>query len=170
MILKGGIILGKILNYLLDNWIAVLSLFISVATSLYTFLTNKMNLEFNIQHSSQFKDEYNNPIIVSCTINNKSQNNISINSIELKLNNKFYQSIRTPIQLGTISFTVFDHDVNETNQSIKLPLKLESYDSVNTSLLFPIPKEIIIPKKMKIIVYTSRGKKTLSVILDNTIN
>ena len=153
MILKGCIILGKILNYLLDNWIAVLSLFISVATSLYTFLTNKMNLEFNIQNSSQFKDEYNNPIIFSFTINNK-----------------FYQSIRTPIQLGTVSFTVFDHDVNETNQSIKLPLKLESYDSVNTSLLFPIPKEIIIPKKMKIIVYTSRGKKTLSVILNNTIN
>lgn len=129
-----------------------------------------MNLEFNIQYLSQFQDEYNNPIIVSCTINNKSQNNISINSIELKLNNKFYQSIRTPIQLGAISFTIFDHNVNETNQTIKLPLKLESYDSINTSLLFPIPKEIIIPKKMKIIVYTSRGKKTLSVILDNTIN
>lgn len=154
----------------MDNWVAVLSLFISVATFLYTFFTSKMNLEFNIQYLSQFQDEYNNPIIVSCTINNKSQNNISINSIELKLNNKFYQSIRTPIQLGAISFTIFDHNVNETNQTIKLPLKLESYDSINTSLLFPIPKEIIIPKKMKIIVYTSRGKKTLSVILDNTIN
>lgn len=154
----------------MDNWVAVLSLFISVATFLYTFFTSKMNLEFNIQYLSQFQDEYNNPIIVSCTINNKSQNNISINSIELKLNNKFYQSIRTPIQLGAISFTIFDHNVNETNQTIKLPLKLESYDSINTTLLFPIPKEIIIPKKMKIIVYTSRGKKTLSVILNNTIN
>lgn len=146
--------------------ISAISIFFSLVSlllSIYNFCKELRHLKVEISKIDVTTDEYKNVLIVSCTIINNSKNNITINSINLLLNNEIYSSIENSIFLGYGDMQILNQEAKWENHSIQLPLKLSSYDSAVTSIVFPISKDTHIDNKIKVIFKTSRGKKKLSV-------
>lgn len=137
---------------------------ISLALSIHNWYIGRMHLKIKLNHFTVTKENDLNVLIVHCTISNCSKNNLTINSIDL-INNKIkYNSIENSLSLGSIFVELFEQKAEWETTSIDLPLKLEPFDSVSTSLIFPLGSNTILCKKSKIIFYTSRGKKKLTII------
>lgn len=141
---------------------------ISLAMSIYNFWSEMMRLKIDILDLIPANDTYVDAVIVHCIISNRSKNQITINSIDLISDNVTYMALVNSIFISSIGVEIFEQETKWEDNSIELPLKLGSYDGTETAIIFPMKKFSDLSSKIKIVLKTSRGKKT--VILNKNKN
>lgn len=149
------------MNWIYDNWISIFSLIIASASFIYSWYCNKMNLDVNIDNATLLNTEDAQQLLINCTINNNSRNNINVNSAYITIDKK-YNAVKSKIYLGSVSSKIFNQEVIEETYSIQLPLKLYSYDSITSCLVISLPFDLKIPNTLQLVLNTSRGIKKLT--------
>lgn len=138
---------------------------LSLCLSLYNWCCERMNLKIHIGNSSIIdNDEFNKLIVIDCTVNNNSKNNITINSVETIVDNIRIKCVPNSVSLGSINLEIDNKTANWERTSADFPIKLTSYDSITASLIFPILKNTELPKTLNICFNTSRGKKVITCV------
>lgn len=145
--------------------ISIISLITSVITFIYNWYCNKLNLKIDVTRCYLTNDNQNSSLLIECHISNKSRNFISIDNVCLE-KAKCYDAIRQEIVLGSIGTVILNQECNQDFKTTILPIKLNSYDSINASFIIPIFDEVVINNTEKIIFKTSRGL----IIRNQTIN
>ena len=135
------------------------SSFILLGMPIYNLISELKHLKIETHNVTVFQEKHNCSIIARCTISNRSKNEITITSIYLLLNNNEIQALEKSVCLSYIGVEVLGHQNTTEENTIALPLRLKSYDSIETTLIFPASKSIKIPKKSKVILKTARGNK-----------
>lgn len=135
---------------------------ISIGISMYNFYREMRRLKIEINNIRITEDKYTNIVIVRCIISNHSKNQITISSIDLIADNVINVALAESIFISEINVEVFNQKASWTDNSITLPLKLDSYDNLETAIVFPVKKNSNISNKSKIIFKTSRGKKKIT--------
>ena len=150
--------------------ISIISLIISICTFVYEFSVNRKNLKINLseKHFNFYKDDEVFCLSINCNIANKSRNPINISSIKLDFENQILSAIPVPIgQIGD-GFTLHGQIIKYEINSITLPIRLESYDNLETSIVFVYSANALSNfsnKRTKITFNTSRGKVTKKIFL-----
>lgn len=150
--------------------ISVISLIISICTFVYEFSVNKKNLKINLseKHFNFYKDAEVFCLSINCNIANKSRNPINISSIKLDFENQSLSAVPVPIGLKGDGFTLYGQIIKYETSSISLPIRLESYDNLETSIVFVYFADDLSNfsnKRTKITFNTSRGKVTKKIFL-----
>lgn len=147
--------------------ISILSILISSGTLIYTWYVNKKNLKIIIDKEQHFQvkddDKFFFESIIPVRLDNYSRNPITISSIQLVYNDKTINAIPVSFPYKGDSITFYNETKNYDFCTIELPLRLESYDNLETAILFYIWDKAPIYNnniKSKIIFNTSRGQIT----------
>lgn len=145
--------------------ISIISLVLSIISlimSIYNFWKEMMHLKIEVSDIIIDKDDVTDVAMVRCIISNQSKNQINIHGIDLVDNGISHISLEQSVFICTIGVEIFNQKTEWRENSIQLPLKLNSYDSAVTTLIFPIPQKLELSNKSKIIFKTSRGKKKVN--------
>lgn len=164
----------------INTIVSVIALIISLATFIYTYVTNMPNfkVEFFENNFSFVKDDDKYLLYVKCELRNNSKNPINVSSIQLKLSSEKYpiSALIKSIKVAGDDLTIHDQNINYNVQSIELPKHFESYDSLETTIVFTVftytddPRlNYLKPQTAKIIFNTSRGKVKKTIDINKNI-
>ena len=141
--------------------IAFIISLISIILSLINFWRELMHLKIDVKDISSFVEETNQFLMIDLIINNNSKNNIVINYVSIMLNNSAYTNAPNKITLGNTGIKLGKEVIEWKKTTLETPIKLNSYDNVSDTLLFVFPNNIVLPQKVKLVFFTSRGKKQI---------
>lgn len=172
----------KLITWLFNNCISVFSLLISICSIYYTYKIdkrNKPNLKIEI-------DKRNNGILFPCdsyqgvsaqayfnaSIVNKSNSPITIYKItdgENPLANKCAPHKTGRYEHKSTSKGVTKGQQKDLSKQIILPLRLDSYDAIETIIFFPNFRKYYPGEEIELCFFTSRGTFKQSIKIELSV-
>ena len=158
-----------IYNLIYSNPIDFLSLLISLYAIFYTFWHDRLNLKLTCKRMQNFHVSFVEEInsydySFDCLIENRSKDPITITNIKLNKINIF------PAKIAKKGWGVkiYSNEVTHDIYTIPVPLKLDSYESIDGMLMFLSDKEIKLKRLNILKVYTTRGKSFKLILAKKT--
>lgn len=147
-------------EYISKHWISLLSLAISLFTFVMNYWKKRPHLRIKDKNfhepslTTDELDEYN--FLISCKIDNRSENPITITNVKLNGKNCF----PSKVNLAGCDITYLNQQINvEQISSYQFPIKINPYDTEIGALFFKSTNPIKLRKINILKIYTSRGKK-----------